>query len=382
MCRIDGIDKDISIVAYMADSLLDLKIRKSFGGFSLQCEARFGDGITAIFGPSGSGKSTLLNSIAGLVRPDDGHIAFDGDVLYSSGEGVYEPPEKRRFGYVFQDSALFPHMSVSDNIHYGYKLTARANRRIEPSQLVELLQLERLMDRGVGNLSGGERQRVALARALATSPRLLLLDEPLASLDSGLRGVILEYLKRIRRELGTPMVYVSHSISEVMALADNALALRDGQAVAYGRATETLVMPEVSTFAQFDTLENLLGAKVAQRHDDDIAELEIGDARVIAAGVRRDEGDTLTVSIRAGDIIVSRQIPPQTSARNAIRATVSQIHMVDSRVLLYADIGVSDVVSVVVEITPNSLRALELREGTEIYLIIKANSVLPLEGGA
>ena len=367
----------------MTDSLLDIKIRKSFAGFSLQCEARFGDGVTAIFGPSGSGKSTLLNSIAGLVRPDDGHIAFDGDVLYSSAEGVNAPPEKRRFGYVFQDSALFPHMSVADNIHYGYKLTARANRRIQPSQLVELLQLERLMNRGVGNLSGGERQRVALARSLATSPRLLLLDEPLASLDGGLRGVILGYLKRIRRELGTPMVYVSHSISEVMALADNALALRDGRAVAYGSATETLVMPEVSAFAQFDTLENLLEAKVAQRHDDeDIAELEIGDARVIAAGVRRGEGDALTVSIRAGDIIVSRQIPPQTSARNAIRATVSQIHMVDSRVLLYADIGANDVVPVVVEITPNSLRALELRDGTEIYLIIKANSVLPLEGGA
>ena len=176
-------------------------------------------------------------------------------------------------------------MSVAENIHFGYKLTARDDRRIEPSQLVELLQLERLMERGVGNLSGGERQRVALARALATSPRLLLLDEPLASLDGGLRGVILGYLKRIRRELGIPMVYVSHSISEVMALADSALVLRNGGVVAYGRASEALVMPEVSEFAQFDTLENLLDAVVMRRYgDEDIAELEIGNARVIAAG--------------------------------------------------------------------------------------------------
>ena len=268
-------------------------------------------------------------------------------------------------------------MSVADNIHFGYKLTAREDRVIEPSQLVELLQLERLMGRGVGNLSGGERQRVALARALATSPRLLLLDEPLASLDGGLRGVILGYLKRIRRELGTPMVYVSHSISEVMALADNALVLREGRAVAYGRASEALVMPEVSAFAQFDTLENLLDAAVVKRFDEEnLAELKVGDARVLAAGVRRAEGDTLTVSIRAGDIIVSRQIPPQTSARNAIPARVAEIHMVDSMVLVYADIGTR----VALEITSNSLDALGLREGTQMYLIIKANSVMPLEG--
>lgn len=356
---------------------MDLRLRKSFGDFALECEARFGDGVTAIFGPSGSGKSTLLNSIAGLVRPDAGEIRFRGEALYSSDEGVHVPPEKRRLGYVFQDSALFPHMSVSDNIHYGYKLTARQDKRIEPSQLAELLQLERLMGRSVGNLSGGERQRVALARALATSPRLLLLDEPLASLDGGLRGVILGYLKRVRSELGTPMVYVSHSISEVMALADNALILRDGKVVAYGQASEALVTPEVSAFAQFDTLENLLDARVARRYDEeDVAEIELGDARVIATGVRREEGESLTVSIRAGDIIVSRQIPPQTSARNAIRARVSEIHSVDSRVLVYADIGTR----VVVEITPNSLEALQLREGTEMYLIIKANSVIPLEG--
>ena len=357
--------------------MLDLKIRKSFGDFTLECEARFGDGITAIFGPSGSGKSTLLNSIAGLARPDEGEISFDGEPLYSSRDGVSVPPEKRHFGYVFQDSALFPHMSVADNINYGYKLTARADRRIEPSRLVDLLQLGHLPERGVANLSGGERQRVALARALATSPRLLLLDEPLASLDGGLRGVILEYLKRIRREIGTPMVYVSHSISEVMALADNALALRNGKAVAYGRASETLAIPEVSTFAQFDTLENLLEARVAQQYsDEDVAELEVGDVRLLAAGVRRSKGESLTVSIRAGDIIVSRQIPPQTSARNAIPAQASEIHTVDSRVLVYADIGTR----VMVEITPNSLEALGLREGTDMYLIIKANSVIPLEG--
>ena len=361
----------------MTEPLLDLKIRKRFQGFTLYCDAAFGNGVTAIFGPSGSGKSTLLNSIAGLARPDEGEIVFDGKPLYSSRHGVHLPPEKRRFGYVFQDSALFPHMSVSDNIHYGYKLTPRADRQIDPSHLVELLQLDRLARRSVANLSGGERQRVALARALATSPRLLLLDEPLASLDGGMRGVILGYLKRIRRELHTPMVYVSHSISEVLALADNALALLEGRPVAYGRASDVLTHPDVSAFARFPTLENLLEATVKRRHsDEDLSELEVGAVRMLAAGVQRGENATLTVSIRAGDIIISRRIPHQMSARNIIKAHVAEIRAVDSRVLVYADIGVP----IVIEITQTSLQSLDLRQNVEIYLIIKANSVIPLEG--
>ena len=210
----------------MGEPVLSFKIVKRFSGFSLDCEATFESGITAIFGPSGSGKSTLLNCIAGLITPDAGEIEVSGKTVYSSSSRKNVSPEKRRFGYVFQESALFPHMNVQENIMYGYKLTPAHHRKIDPEQLAELFQLSSLMNRGVINLSGGERQRVALARALATSPSLMLLDEPLASLDGRFRGVIIEYLKRVWEELRTPMVYVSHSISEVMALAENTLALR------------------------------------------------------------------------------------------------------------------------------------------------------------
>ena len=364
----------------MSSPLLRFSIRKRFGDFTLDCEARFEDGVTVVFGPSGSGKSTLLNSIAGLARPDEGEIVFDGETLYSSRRGVNLPPERRRFGYVFQNSALFPHMSVADNIRYGYRLTPRADRRIDPARLIELLRLERLLERGVANLSGGERQRVALARALATSPRLLLLDEPLASLDARLRGVIIGYLKRIRRELGIPMIYVSHSLSEVIALADDALTLLDGAAAGFGRAIDALVQPQVSAVADYATLENLLDARVVRGGDaadyDGLAELQVGAARLLAAGARRAPGERVTLSIRAGDIILSREMPTGISALNIVSARVTEIHALDARVMVYADIGAR----VVVEITRSSLRSLDIRPGADVYLIIKANSVIPLDG--
>lgn len=362
----------------MCSPLLQFNIRKRFGDFALDCNGQFGDGVTAVFGPSGSGKSTLLNSVAGLARPDEGEIIFDGETLYSSRRGVNLPPERRRFGYVFQNSALFPHMSVADNIRYGYRLTPRADRRIDPARLIELLRLERLLERGVANLSGGERQRVALARALATSPRLLLLDEPLASLDAGLRGVIIGYLKRIRRELGIPMIYVSHSLSEVIALADDALVLLEGAPAGFGRAIDALVQPQVSAVADYATLENLLEARVVRSDvdGDGLAELQVGAARLWAAGARRAPGERVTLSIRAGDIILSREMPSGISALNIVSARVTEIHALDARVMVYADIGAR----VVVEITRSSLRSLDLMPGADVYLIIKANSVIPLDG--
>ena len=271
-------------------------------------------------------------------------------------------------------------MSVADNIRYGYRLTPRADRQIDPARLIELLRLDHLLERGVANLSGGERQRVALARALATSPRLLLLDEPLASLDAGLRGVIIGYLKRIRSELGIPMIYVSHSLSEVIALADDALVLLEGAPAGFGRAIDALVQPQVSAVADYATLENLLEARVVRGGDeadgDGLAELQVGAARLWAAGARRGPGERVTLSIRAGDIILSREMPTGISALNIVSARVTEIHALDARVMVYADIGAR----VVVEITRSSLRALDLWSGADVYLIIKANSVIPLDG--
>ena len=356
----------------MSAPLLALDVTKHFSSFALECQATFESGVTAIFGRSGSGKTTLLNCIAGLVTPDSGEIKAHGDTVYSSATGTNLPPNKRRFGYVLQDAALFPNMSVRENILYGYGLTNPDLRKVQPDHLVDLLRLSRLMGRGVADLSGGERQRVALARALATSPRVLLLDEPLASLDAGFRGVIIEYLRRIWSELGTPTVYVSHSISEVMALAETTLVLSDGKKVVHGPTSQVLAHAEVSRLTDHAALENLLPAEVASTQDDEgLSELKVGDARLIGPSVRRDAGEVVTVSIRAGDVIIALEVPPRTSARNVIAGVIEEIHAVGPQALVYVDIGIR----LVVEITQSSVRNLNLREGLTVYLMIKTSSI-------
>ena len=360
----------------MDGSLLTFSIAKRYPDFALECEASFGAGVTAVFGPSGSGKTTLLNCIAGLTTPDRGEIRVLGETVYSSQGHRNLAPEKRGFGYVFQDSALFPHMSVWENIRYGYKLTPPERRNTDPEALVDLFQLSTLLDRNTSSLSGGERQRVALARALATSPRLLLLDEPLASLDMGFRGIMIRYLKRIWRELRTPMVYVSHSISEVMALAQDTLVLNQGKPVVQCRPAQALVHPSVGALADYATLENLLEAEVvSQQGDDGMAVLGLGSVRLIAPDVSGIPGDVVSISIRAGDIILALEVPSKVSAQNTLRGTVEEVHAMGSRVLVYVDVGTR----LVAEITPGALRDLDLKAGQQVYLIIKSTSIMALE---
>ena len=222
----------------MSDELLSFNIIKKYSAFKLDCQANNEYGITVLTGPTGSGKTTLINCLTGMLIPDQGEIKFLGKILYSSSQKKHVPPEKRGFGYVFQNSALFPHMSVWKNIKYGYDLTPSQKRHIKLSPLIELFEISGLLERDVGTLSGGERQKVALARSLATSPQLLFLDEPLSSLDKTSKNSILLYLKRVWKDFNIPMIYVSHSISEILALAQNALVMSDGEIIFTGTAEE------------------------------------------------------------------------------------------------------------------------------------------------
>ncbi len=357
----------------LSDPFLKFSVRKAYEGFTLSCAGQFERGITTVFGPSGSGKTTLLDCISGMLSPDQGEIQVDGAAVYSTVCGVNAPSEKRRFGYVFQHGALFPHMSVRGNIEYGYKLTPRSERQFEPDYLAELLDVARLMERGVENLSGGERQRVALARALASSPRLLLLDEPLASLDAAHRGSILASLKRISEQLGTPMVFVSHSLSEALALAPKMYALDRGCMIAYGNTAEVMAHPGVGRIADYGTLENILTARVLEPDPQDGApRLAIGDAVLVGPPTDSEPGRMVSVSIRSGDIILSLGVPPLTSARNAIPAVVRQVRETAGRALVYLDMGQM----IVAEVTPGSARQLQLERGRDVYLVIKTNSIL------
>ncbi len=239
-----------------ASVVIDIRLRA--GAFSLDLRETIAARTVALFGPSGSGKTTTLDAVAGLRRPDEGLIRIGRHVLFDSRRGVDVPPYERRIGYVPQDLALFPHLDVRRNVLYGARRGALVpgpgGRDVRErgaggetpgphgahASVLELLEIDRLLSRAVGGLSGGERQRVALARALMTEPDLLLLDEPLAALDLGLRDRILPYLERVRDELGTPMIYVSHVADEVRRVADRAIVLAAGRAVRSGVPAEVL----------------------------------------------------------------------------------------------------------------------------------------------
>ena len=357
----------------IGDSFISFRVRKSYGDFSLDCEADFVDGVTAVFGPSGSGKTTLLDCIAGMTSPDTGYIRVQGDSVYSSDSRVDHAPERRRFGYVFQHGALFPHMTVRKNVIYGYALTPDSERRVDLNEVVSLLGISHLMDRTVKNLSGGERQRVALARALAASPRLLLLDEPLASLDAAHRASILTYLRHVSEQLGTPMVYVSHSLSEVMALASNTLALAAGRRVAYGPTAEVMARSDVASYADYSTLENIQEAEVVSSDPSmGTSTLRLGDTTLVGPPTTAVPGERVTISIRAGDIILSLGVPPLMSARNAAPSVIRDLHEVGGRVLVNLDIGDR----FVAEVTPASASELGLRSGQDVHVVIKSNSIL------
>jgi len=214
--------------------MLRVDISKQLGDFALEAAFASEGRVTGLFGASGSGKTSLVNIIAGLIRPDRGTIALDGDILDDTERGVHVPPHRRRIGYVFQDARLFPHMTVAQNLDYGRRMNGLAADPAQHRRVTELLDIGHLLDRRPGKLSGGERQRVALGRALLSKPRLLLLDEPLGSLDEGRKVEILPYLVRLRDEANVPMVYVSHDAAEMRQLATQIVTLKGGKVTALG----------------------------------------------------------------------------------------------------------------------------------------------------
>jgi len=214
--------------------MLAVEIEKRLGDFTLSARFESAGGITAVFGPSGAGKTTLVNAIAGLIAPDRGRIAIDGTVLFDSERRINLPPHRREIGYIFQEGRLFPHLSVSHNLDYGRRMRGLPADAKQLERIVGLLDIGHLLERRPGKLSGGERQRVAIGRALLARPRLLLLDEPLASLDAARKREILPYLERMRDEVGVPMVYVSHQAAELRRIATSVVRLEAGRVAAAG----------------------------------------------------------------------------------------------------------------------------------------------------
>ena len=214
--------------------LLALEVEKQLGALRLAVRFQIAGGVTALFGPSGAGKTSLVNMIAGLLKPDRGCIMLDNTILFDAAKAINVPPHRRQIGYVFQEGRLFPHLSVRQNLDYGRRMSGRGRDPTEFERIAALLGITNLLQRRPRMLSGGERQRVAIGRALLMQPRLLLLDEPLASLDAGHKGEILPYLVRLRDEAAIPMVYVSHIAAEVRQIATSVVRLDEGRVLAAG----------------------------------------------------------------------------------------------------------------------------------------------------
>jgi molybdate transport system ATP-binding protein len=216
---------------------LEVSAVAHIGEFSLDADFKSESRVTAIFGPSGSGKTSVLNVIAGLLRPARGRVAVDGTVLLDTGTGVFVPPHRRRIGYVFQDDRLFPHLSVKGNLLYGRIFTRSSHQHASFEEVIDLLDLGSLLHRGIAALSGGEKQRVAIGRALLSSPRLLLLDEPLSSLDERRKDEVMPFLEKLRDRASMPIVYVSHVLSEIERLAGTVVLMGSGRVLAVDDAS-------------------------------------------------------------------------------------------------------------------------------------------------
>ncbi len=281
------------------------------------------EGVTALFGPSGSGKTTLLRCIAGLERTD-GSLRVNGETWQD--ENTFMPIHKRALGYVFQEASLFPHLSVRANLEYGYKRIAPAARTVQFDQVVEWLGLSYLVGRcDVTSLSGGERQRVAIGRALLTSPRILLMDEPLSALDTTSKQEILPYLERLHRELNIPMLYVSHALDEVTRLADHLVLLEKGRVIASAALHETLARLDLP-IAHFDDAGAMIEATVSQQDEKyHLTRLDFAGGHLWVGKVDRPFGASVRARMLARDVSIATQVPQGSSINNILNARIEEI---------------------------------------------------------
>ena len=358
---------------------LHVRVRKQLRGisgraFALEVEFSAPAGISILFGASGAGKTTLLDCIAGLQTPDEGSITAGDIKLFDSAGGVSLPPQRRSVGYLFQTLALFPHMTVEQNVKYGLARLGSSQQERRTSEILESFHIAVLAKRRPGEISGGERQRVALARTLVTRPRVLLLDEPLTALDAVTKASIIDDLRTSNQRFRIPILYVTHDREEVYALGERVMVLEAGQLIAEGTAHDVLRRPELESVAQLVGFENIFDSSMIERH----AGQGTMTCRIVGSFVeieapltRLDWQRPLRLGIRAGDILVASSRPEGLSARNVIPGVLRAVESRDVIVIASVDCGG---VAFEVHLTPGAVRALGLTAGAQVWLVIKTYS--------
>ena len=353
---------------------LVVDVVRRLGSFALQARLASEGKLTAFFGPSGSGKTSLLNIIAGIVRPDKGSIVLNGRTLVDTGQGIFVPKHRRRFGYVFQEARLFPHLTVRQNLLYGQWFTPRKERTIGVEQVLDLLNIRHLLERRPGALSGGEKQRVAIGRALLTSPHLLLMDEPLASLDESLKEEILPFIERLRDEAQVPIVYVSHSLSEVARLATTVVLIKDGHVVAVGPPTEVLGRRDLQAAEAMAETGALIEATVAGHNRAfGLTSIRCKAGTLYAPQLSLPIGAPIRLRIRARDVMIATSRPDTLSALNVLPGRVTGVERIGD--------GLAEItldcsgIRVAARLTLKSIDNLSLAPGRDLYAVIKAVSL-------
>ena len=348
--------------------MISILLRLPLAGFSLEVDVRLGAPAIAVLGPSGAGKTSLLESIAGLRNAAEGRIAIDEEVVLDTAAGLRFSPERRRIGWVPQDGLLFPHLDVEGNVRFGVR-GGRGKRAVD--EAVEILEIRALLPRSAATLSGGERQRVALARALASEPRLLLLDEPLAAVDVELKSRILPYLLRIRDEARIPMLYVTHNAGEAEALAGEALLLRAGRVEAHGATSDVVAGRAWAAFDPSARFENIVEGALGSSGGSSPAELRLSGGLNLIVPADGESHGRAVFAIAPDDILLSAEPLSRISARNVLAGRVLSVETAAADAMVRAEAGG---VAWRARVTAAAVRDLGLAAGAPVWLAIKTQS--------
>lgn len=359
-------------------SQIQVRLEVAYPAFSVNVDLALpGKGVTALYGHSGSGKTTCLRCIAGLEKAQLGYVRINDEVWQDSARNFFLPAHKRALGYVFQESSLFGHLSVRNNLEFGLRRIPKAERRIDLVQATQLLGIEHLLERRPDKLSGGERQRVGIARALLTSPRLLLLDEPLAALDAKRKSEILPYLERLHDELDIPMLYVSHSQDEVARLADHLVLLSEGRALASGPIGETLARLDLPLATGDDAGVVIQGLVSAYDAAYQLVSLRLPGSNLVmrVAHTPLSPGTSLRFKVQARDVSLTLQAEAQSSILNRLPVTVVGEVAADNAAHVLVRLDASGT-PLLARITRYSRDQLHLSPGQQLWAQIKSVAVL------
>ncbi|SEL17126.1 molybdenum ABC transporter ATP-binding protein [Pacificibacter marinus] len=349
-----------------------ISVHHKFGDFILDAKFEAPKGLTVLYGRSGSGKSTIINAVAGLLRPQKAQITVGSQVLQDSDARTWVPPHKRRLGYIFQDSRLFPHLSVAGNLDYAARASRRSIDTAHRAQVIDMLDIGALLARRPIALSGGEKQRVAIGRALLADPQVILADEPLASLDGARKAEILPYFERIRDETDIPILYVTHAVNEVARLATTVIALEKGKVLRQGPARDVLSDPRARPMG-LGAVGAVLDAVIKAHHDDGLTELDAGGAAFFLPHVAQPIGAKVRVRLPASDVLLAHQRPSGLSALNIVSGQVEAIQNTSESgaiVTLSTCAG-----PILARITQRSVRAMDLRVGNPCCAIVKTVAI-------